>query len=248
MSTTMTQQTDTRNGLQRSFSPNTVTINDRERFPSFDATPANDGLLPPMTESPSEVSPRTSVVPEYRWPSRRGSQRSRDGRQATSRGHRARRSLSDAIASFRNRRGSISDNAQELAEALKAPVSYKLIVGRHVRYAPVRTDRIDSLCRVVYDFRPDKHLLEIDPQYLPSAGHAHNSAICVGFDVVSYTCFSGKNISVSEEEYSRTQKWTEIPKYRRPCHSIAVVCLSTIGPSTELLRNLKDTCLTRAYN
>jgi solute carrier family 35 protein E1 len=42
--------------------------------------------------------------------------------------HRPRRSVSDAIRNLRERRGSVSENAQELAEALKAPVSYRLIV------------------------------------------------------------------------------------------------------------------------
>ncbi|WEW56328.1 hypothetical protein PRK78_001771 [Emydomyces testavorans] len=40
---------------------------------------------------------------------------------------RPRKSISDAIGSFRTRNASVSVNAHELAEALKAPVSYKLI-------------------------------------------------------------------------------------------------------------------------
>ncbi|KAI9797054.1 MAG: hypothetical protein M1825_006267 [Sarcosagium campestre] len=42
--------------------------------------------------------------------------------------HGQQKSLSDAIKTIRTRRGSVSDNAQELAEALKAPVSPKLII------------------------------------------------------------------------------------------------------------------------
>lgn len=42
--------------------------------------------------------------------------------------HVPQKSLSDAIRTIRTRKGSVSANAQELAEALKAPVSFKLIV------------------------------------------------------------------------------------------------------------------------
>lgn len=40
-----------------------------------------------------------------------------------------RKSISEAIGSFKKRSASVSVNAQELAEALKAPVSYRLVVS-----------------------------------------------------------------------------------------------------------------------
>jgi solute carrier family 35 protein E1 len=52
------------------------------------------------------------------------------GRAATAaRGHSRQKSLTDAFRTIRTRKGSVSANAQEIAEALKAPVSPKLIVG-----------------------------------------------------------------------------------------------------------------------
>lgn len=48
--------------------------------------------------------------------------------KGASRGHGRQPSLSDAIRTIRTRKGSVSANAQEIAEALKAPVSIKLIV------------------------------------------------------------------------------------------------------------------------
>lgn len=44
---------------------------------------------------------------------------------------RSRKSISETISTIRTRNGSVSANAQELAEALKAPVSYRLIVMMH---------------------------------------------------------------------------------------------------------------------
>ena len=66
-----------------------------------------------------------------RWPARRESKpsswkswangvgRTRHGRQ---------KSLSEAIRTVRTRNASISENAQEIADSLKAPISYKLVV------------------------------------------------------------------------------------------------------------------------
>lgn len=122
----MTQSPENHNFLQRSLSPNTAVraSSENERFPSFDYSAQPNAGLPVLSESPGEAKPI-----EYKWPSRRASQRLPTARQSSQPGHRPRRSVSDAIAKFRYRQGSVSENAQELAEALKAPVSYKLIVS-----------------------------------------------------------------------------------------------------------------------
>lgn len=127
--TTMTQAPlDTPNVSQRTLSPNAAIrqSSEQERFPSFDysAPPGGTFGLPPVAESPAEAKPI-----EYKWPSRRASNRITTLRSGP-RAHRPQRSLSDALAKFRNREGSVTENAQEVVEALKAPVSYKLIVGR----------------------------------------------------------------------------------------------------------------------
>lgn len=123
----MTQAPQSHNVTQRSLSPNDVVrqSSENERFPSFDysAQPSSTLGLPIVSESPAEARPV-----EYKWPSRRASQRLPSARSGGQYTHRTKRSVSDALAKFRNRQGSVTENAQELAEALKAPVSYKLIV------------------------------------------------------------------------------------------------------------------------
>lgn len=122
----MTQGLDSQNVQQRSLSPNTAVraSTENERFPSFDYSAQPSFGLPAVSESPAEARPI-----EYKWPSRRASsQRLPLARGPGQYSHRPKRSVSDALAKFRNRQGSVSENAQELAEALKAPVSYKLIV------------------------------------------------------------------------------------------------------------------------
>lgn len=132
---TMTQSPEEQNLLiQRSLSPHNPVraSSENERFPSFDYSAQPTAGLPVLSESPAEAK-----QVEYKWPSRRASQRLPTSRPSNL-GHRPKRSVSDALAKFRNRHGSVSENAQELAEALKAPVSYKLIVSRYRMYILLR--------------------------------------------------------------------------------------------------------------
>ena len=64
------------------------------------------------------------------WEPRKASFYSRDPANGTLRNHkhRPRKSISEAISTIRTRNGSMSANAHELAEALRAPVSYRLTV------------------------------------------------------------------------------------------------------------------------
>ncbi|OAP57733.1 hypothetical protein AYL99_08471 [Fonsecaea erecta] len=131
MTTTMTQTPESRIFTHRSVSPlkGTNETSGHERFPSFDhSTPpslqVNSSVV---AESPQELTPTPHLNGELKWPVRKMSQRLREARPAGVYTHRSRRSVSDAIHRIRTRQGSVSENAQELAEALKAPVSYRLI-------------------------------------------------------------------------------------------------------------------------
>jgi hypothetical protein len=69
-----------------------------------------------------------------RWQARRESSQQRAVRWGQkAHGHERQKSLGDAIRTIRSRHGSVSQNAHEIADALKAPVSPKLIVWRPCR-------------------------------------------------------------------------------------------------------------------
>lgn len=76
--------------------------------------------------------------------------------------HVPQKSLSDAIRTIRTRKGSVSANAQELAEALKAPVSFQLVVC-HVPRIRLRSAMLMAtpgpLHHLVLEFRPHQHLI-----------------------------------------------------------------------------------------
>lgn len=56
------------------------------------------------------------------------------------------KSLSEALKTIKHRRGSVSDNAHEVVEALKAPVSPKLVVSRLHQAAPSAPSPVTIAC------------------------------------------------------------------------------------------------------
>lgn len=100
-----------------------------ERFPdlrtSMDNFSDHNDTFEHLPDFPTASSP-LKFNPQERWQVRRDDRKT--SRAASGRGHTRQKSLSDAIRTIRTRKGSVSQNAQEIAEALKAPVSPKLIV------------------------------------------------------------------------------------------------------------------------
>ncbi|EER27505.1 suppressor of loss of ypt1, variant 2 [Coccidioides posadasii str. Silveira] len=92
-----------------------------DKFPALDdeshRTPADADV--PLPASNFRYSPEPFWLPRKNGTLSHGF--------PSSRKQRPRKSISEAIGSFKKRSASVSVNAQELAEALKAPVSYRLI-------------------------------------------------------------------------------------------------------------------------
>lgn len=114
-------------------SPNLATIGEAdgnshmmEKFPEH-----LDAHMPNGTRStsPRRANGHLNGGAGDRWVPRRASNQARGVRWDQSPyGHGRQKSLSDAIRTIRTRHGSVSQNAQEIADALKAPVSPRLIV------------------------------------------------------------------------------------------------------------------------
>lgn len=85
------------------------------------------------------------------------------------RGHTRQKSLSDAFRTIRSRKGSVTQNAHEIADALKAPVSPTLVVCHPFRppsaLSPLLTlsPFADPLHLVVRVVGHDQHILQIHP-------------------------------------------------------------------------------------
>ena len=89
------------------------------------------GTSPNRRTSSPFVFPKTNgVLHSERWQARKENHVNWSNGQVNGGGsrHGRQKSLSDAIRTIRTRKGSVSANAHEIAEALKAPVSFRLIV------------------------------------------------------------------------------------------------------------------------
>lgn len=80
--------------------------------------------------SPTEFPLMNGTQPSDQWQSVRDNNMSWGNGRGSNSGirHGRQKSLSDAFKTIRTRRASVSANAHEIAEALKAPISVKLIV------------------------------------------------------------------------------------------------------------------------
>jgi solute carrier family 35, member E1 len=114
-------------------SPMSAGANGITKFPAFspDFRPSTDSQWRDDLALDYEASPRAA---NDHWTPRRNSNRA--GRWTGINGnayhgvrHGRQKSLSEAIRTIRTRNGSISQNALEIADALKAPVSPALVVS-----------------------------------------------------------------------------------------------------------------------
>ncbi|KAI9823343.1 MAG: suppressor of loss of ypt1 [Thelocarpon impressellum] len=88
----------------------------------------SNGIAPPKSSSPHQYNSHPNgALPSDRWQARRQSTTNRGFEPSAGTRHGRQKSLSDAINTIRTRRASVSANAHEIADALKAPVSPKLI-------------------------------------------------------------------------------------------------------------------------
>lgn len=96
-----------------------------DKFPPYD-----ESLDAAVGYSRPTPNPSVKYAPSELWEPRKSTFYSRDHANGSIRNakHRPRKSISEAITTIRTRNGSMSANAHELAEALRAPVSYRLIV------------------------------------------------------------------------------------------------------------------------
>lgn len=114
--------------------------NSKERFPTLEQSPYSSSDYLPVYGEDGEgrASARTPSPSKKNSSSSNGIWQHRKDRHGLGNGHISiagsrhygrQKSISDAIRTIRTRKGSVSANAHELAEALKAPLSIKLVVS-----------------------------------------------------------------------------------------------------------------------
>lgn len=100
-----------------------------EQLPVFDEREYED--IPGPSPGPLPNGLPNGLHSSERWPARktsRGNWSTWANGSAKATRHGRQKSLSEAIKTVRTRKASISENAHEIAESLKAPVSFNLVV------------------------------------------------------------------------------------------------------------------------
>lgn len=112
-----------------------------EKFPDLDASLMSNGARAPSPLKSPSVYSNGSASRSDRWlPVPRSDAGAPNGLgwSAAGRSHNRQKSIGDAFRTIRARNGSVSQNAHEIADALRAPVSPKLIVCDSLSPRPLR--------------------------------------------------------------------------------------------------------------
>lgn len=132
MTTTIVTGTGRRSSIRQSELQASAPVSNAQSMtsPIDEFPPFKDELYDTTAEATEPASASTvRYTPGERWEPRRANYPPRDLKPIRPQTkHRSRKSISEAISTIRTRNASVSANAQELAEALRAPVSYRLIV------------------------------------------------------------------------------------------------------------------------
>jgi hypothetical protein len=178
-----------------------------EKFPSFEDTRSEEKSH--RVTSPQAYSQPANPLSVDNWPVRKLSQTGWENRNGGGilHKHRPKRSVSEAFDNFRQRRGSISANTHELAEALKAPISYKLIVsaspltGRQTSNIAVGT-----LYCLVHDIRAHQYVLEIYIKRVSETRDIDNCSVRLCLTMVSRLRLLGFSLPELENSHSSTEE------------------------------------------
>lgn len=187
-----------------------------EKFPDLDTSDTfeqYDGQ-PRYNSRKSNGYPTGGSTPADRWqPQRNGRMRGEswaNGESSNSRGHTKQKSISDAFRTITSRRGSVSANVHEISDALKAPVSPKLIVCKPVSYTSlINADSIhvDLMYRVVFFERSDKHIFKIHSECIPKTCDSHSDTICICRILLSLFLLALIHFPTTQKCNSSTATW-----------------------------------------
>lgn len=180
--------------LRTNWIPSTRSTGDQpmagslDKFPEFEESPMS------TTDDPNShlTTPTIRHPQEDYWQPRKNGHVAWDHPNGVvpHSSHRPRKSIGETIASLRTRNASVAVNAHELADALKAPVSYKLIVSRKplpilellflwglTRYFPLCPP--GYVYHLVHDLSSHQYLLEIDLKHSSTPHYSHRCPICL---------------------------------------------------------------------
>lgn len=165
-------------------------------------------------------------------------------------GHIRQKSLSDAFRTIRNRRASVSENAHEIAEALKAPISVRTIVCELLETdgLPELNDDLGPLPRLVLEFRLDQYLVEIYIECVPQTDYSDYHTIRLRLRLVPFFGIPCTLIPTSQDHNTRSKERYQISWSRRYSYDHAARAFSDWRSYTFLHSHREDPCISRPHH
>lgn len=233
----------TRSSSERRWSTSSNRGAEAFKFPDFEQSLPSRETLPVHREQTSSTKAAYTKTPSPNHFSKtngiaQGGRQRRESHVAWGNGHLAgpgsrhvpQKSLSDAIRTIRTRKGSVSANAQELAEALKAPISFQLVVGyvHRIRLSSAMLMATPgSLHHLVLEFRPHQHFLQIHPDRPPKSNHLDIYSICLCLILVFILLISRTPFPDYTNCDTSAKKWHPLPQPGRDRHYPSPCTFST---------------------
>lgn len=104
-----------------------------------------------------------------------------------------------------------------------------------------------ALYNMVHDLRSYKHILQIDPECLPSTRYPHDRPVRVSVRMVLDPCLAGFSVPASKKSYSGAEEWSTGTLLGCSLNRPPTFDIPALGTSTELIFDLEDTCFSSAY-
>ncbi|KAJ8610663.1 hypothetical protein MRB53_038442 [Persea americana] len=194
------------------------------KFPPYmrDAAHADDDALTDSERGSMDANRLSNGVRKLdQWqPRRQSNDIRRHAQPLAGRGRSRQKSLGEAIRGFKERRGSVSEGAHELAEALKAPVSPKLVVYPPCLSTSTTLTVLVPLRHLVHDLHLLQRLLKVHPHRLPQAHHPHSRPVRLRLELVYHIILARAPLSHHPDLHPALKA-----KIRRPSREIIVATL-----------------------
>lgn len=188
-----------------------------EKFPDLDTFDGQS--LYDYNTAKSNGYPSNGAPSVERWNSRERGESWANGHPSSGKGHGRQKSLSDAFRTIRTRKGSVSANVHEISDALKAPVSPKLIVCGPLLHSNNNClfHLVDLVYSLVFLECSDKYVFEIHPECVSQTCHAHSYTIRVRRNLLHILLLAIDNVSSASRSDPIIEAWHSI-SYTRSHH------------------------------
>lgn len=107
--------------------------------------------------------------------------------------------------------------------------------------------RTGALYRLVHDFSPDQHILQIDPQRISQARHLDNLTVPLSLLVVLRPDRPSIGLPIAKAKDSGIEEWTQATILGRGLYGTSTLDLPVVRSSAKLIRYIENPSVAGSY-